>query len=145
MHTLEQDFWKLDQRLSTSSPIPTYRFKNLIGISPYEWIHPVKQKKIHSLVTALLEEDCRHLISHIIVFGSATTLFCDSYSDIDLVVLGYFDHFTTQIPLYKFGEVDLFGYNLKNFLVGKESNTFYKNIWDKGVIVYEQLPTTSKK
>ena len=138
------DFKELDKILHTDAPDVQYVFKNLVDLPGYECIHPVKQKQVHGLAQALLEEDIDHLITDIIVFGSTVTLFCDSYSDIDMAVLGNFEEFSTQIPLYEYGEVDLFGYNKDAFLKIAKDNHFYSEIVTKGVKVYEQLSTSSK-
>lgn len=143
MKSWTHDFKELDAVLSTNSPIVKYRFNNLVGAPNYEYIHPVKQKKVFALTNALLSDDLAPSITDIIVFGSSITLFCDSYSDIDMVVLGDFEHFTTKIPLYEFGDVDLFGYNRESFLKEIHTNRFYSNIWTKGVRVYEQLSSSS--
>lgn len=144
MKSWVEDFKELDAVLSTNSPIVKYRFNNFIGAPNYEYIHPVKQKKVFALTNALLADHLGSSITDIIVFGSSITLFCDSYSDIDMMVLGTFDHFSPQIELYKFGDVDLFGYNREIFLEEIHTNLFYHGIWTKGVRVYEQLPTASK-
>lgn len=144
MNDVNDDFKKLDKILHTDAPDRRYVFRNLIGKPNYEYIHPVKQRAIYTLVQDLLLEDENNLITDIIVFGSTITLFCDSFSDLDIAVLGSFEDFTTNIPLYKYGEVDLFGYNKDKFLKMVASNKFYTEIWCKGVRVYEQLSAPSK-
>lgn len=139
-----EDFKELDISLNTDAPMTKYKFNNFVGTPNYEYIHPVKQQKAFELANALLADDLGPSITDIIIFGSSITLFCDSYSDIDMIVLGTFDHFTTQIPLYEFGDVDLFGYNREIFLKEIHINPFYSQVWTKGVKVYEHLPSTSK-
>ncbi len=56
-----------------------------------------------------------------------------------MIVLGNFHQFYPSVNLHEFGEVDMFGYNKKEFLKDIENNNFYKNAWEKGVKVYEQL------
>lgn len=140
----DDDFKELDKILHTDAPDLQYVFNNLVGAPAYEYIHPVKQKQVHGLAQALLAEDTDGLITDIIVFGSTVTLFCDSYSDIDMAVLGNFQNFTTQISLYEYGDVDLFGYNKEAFLEAAHANHFYMEILNKGVRVYEQLSTSCK-
>ncbi|HHX60840.1 MAG TPA: hypothetical protein GX707_09015 [Epulopiscium sp.] len=144
MTASDDDFKELDKILHTDAPDVQYIFNKLIDAPNYECIHPVKQRQVYALAQALLAEDEDDLITDIIVFGSTVTLFCDSFSDIDMAVLGNFDVFSTRIPLYEYGEVDLFGYNKEAFLKIAESNHFYSEIIHKGVRVYEQLSTPSK-
>ena len=144
MDNSHDDFKELDQIFHTDAPDVQYVFNNLVNSPNYEYIHPVKQRQVHALMKALLAEDEDGLITDIIVFGSTVTLFCDSFSDIDMAVLGTFEDFTTQIPLYEYGDVDLFGYNKIKFLELADENKFYSEILSKGVSVYEQLPTPSE-
>ena len=144
MRDSDDDFKELDKILHTDAPDVHYVFNKLVDSPNYECIHPVKQRQVYALVQALLTEDKDHLITDIIVFGSTVTLFCDSFSDIDMAVLGDFDEFTTQVPLYEYGEVDLFGYNKEAFLKIAKDNHFYSEIVNKGVKVYEQLSTSGK-
>ena len=138
------DFKELDKILHTDAPDVRYIFNNLVDAPNYQYIHPVKQRQVYALSQALLEEDTEGLITDIIVFGSTVTLFCDSYSDIDMAVLGDFEDFSTQLPLYEYGDVDLFGYNKEAFYAIAKTNHFYCEIVEKGVSVYEQLSTPSK-
>lgn len=137
MNNSNDDFEELDRILHTDAPDLRYRFKNLIKCPNYEYIHPVKQWQVYALVQALLSEDVNHLITDIIVFGSTVTLFCNSFSDIDIAVLGSFEEFSTKIPLHEYGDVDLFGYNREKFLELVDENHFYWEIWNKGVKLYE--------
>lgn len=116
-----------------------YQFNLIVKDEKFSRIHPVKQQKVYDLVKDLLEEDINHNITDIIVFGSALTLFCNSYSDIDIVVLGDFEEFDTKLHLYQYGKVDLLGYNKKEFIKHLEENAFFKNIWERGYKIYEQL------
>ncbi len=136
------DFFILDNIFNMSNNVK-YKFNNLVNVPNFEHIHPVKQKKVYDIVNLLLKDNVGSYITDIIVFGSATTLFCSSFSDIDLIVLGNFDEFYPTVNLHEFGEVDLFGYNKELFLDGMEKNNFYKNAWEKGVRVYEQLSSPS--
>ena len=138
------DFKYLDKVLHTDAPDTRYIFTNLIGLPGYQYIHPVKQRCVHRLVGALLDEDKDGMITDIIVFGSTVTLFCDSFSDIDIAILGTFEDYTTKVALYNYGEVDLFAYNKEKFLEMLDGNKFYQEIMGKGVRVYEQLSTSSK-
>lgn len=138
------DFKELDKILHTDAPDVRYIFNNLVDAPNYQYIHPVKQRQVYALTQALLAEDQDQLITDIIVFGSTVTLFCDSYSDIDMAVLGNFKDFSTQIPLYEYGDVDLFGYNKEAFYDMAKNNHFYCEILTKGVRVYQQLSTSSK-
>lgn len=144
MNDSKDDFKILDKILHTDAPHVRYVFDNLVGSPNYEFVHPVKQRQVHGLVNDLLAEDKEGLITDIIVFGSTVTLFCDSFSDIDIAVLGTFEDFSTQLPLYEYGDVDLFGYNKDKFYALAKENHFYSEIVEKGVKVYEQLPTSSK-
>ena len=144
MKSCLEDFKELDAVLNVDSPFVQYRFNNLVGTPNYEYIHPVKQKLVFDLTRALLAEDVSNSITDIIVFGSSITLFCDSFSDIDMIVLGTFDKFSPTTPLYEFGDVDLFTYNKERFLEEIHSNNFYYQAWSKGVKVYEQLPPASE-
>ena len=117
-----------------------YQFDLIVKEKKFSRIHPVKQKKVYDLVQDLLEEDVNHNITDIIIFGSSLTLFCNSYSDIDIVVLGDFEEFNTKLHLYKYGEVDMLGYKKKEFIEQIQSNSFFKNIWERGYKVYEQFP-----
>ena len=144
MKNLNDDFLELDKILHTDAPNIQYIFNNIIGQPNYQYIHPVKQKQVHRLVKALLEEDTDKFITDIIVFGSTVTLFCDSFSDIDIAVLGKFKEFSTKLALYQYGAIDLFAYNKNKFISKVNENHFYSEIWNKGVKVYEQLPTSSK-
>lgn len=140
----DDDFKMLDKILHTDAPDVQYVFRKLVDCPNYECIHPVKQRQVHALTEALLAEDQENLITDIIVFGSTVTLFCDSYSDIDIAVLGTFEEFNTHIPLHEYGDIDLFGYNKDAFLKLADHNHFYSEIVNKGVRVYEQLSTPSK-
>ncbi|MGH4121056.1 nucleotidyltransferase domain-containing protein [Clostridium sp.] len=137
-----KDFYTLDNIFNTSNNT-VHKFNNFIGRNNYERIHPVKQRKVYEIVNLLLKDNVGKYITDIIVFGSATTLFCSSFSDIDIIVLGDFSEFYPTVDLYQFGEVDLFGYNKQVFLTDMENNNFYKNAWEKGVKVYEQLSASS--
>ena len=141
---LNDDFRKLDKILHTDAPDVRYVFNKLVDSPNYECIHPVKQRQVYALTKALLDEDKDNLITDIIIFGSTVTLFCDSFSDIDIAVLGRFNEFNTKIPLYEYGDVDLFGYNKDEFLKIARDNHFYSEILNKGVKVYEQLSTSGK-
>jgi predicted nucleotidyltransferase len=110
-----------------------YNFDLIVKDPKFSRIHPVKQQKTYELVQDLLEEDYKHEITDIIVFGSALTLFCNSYSDIDVVVLGHSEEFNTKLHLYKYGKVDLLGYNKKEFIEQLEDNSFFKNVWERGI------------
>ncbi|MCB2308743.1 hypothetical protein LGL08_19445 [Clostridium estertheticum] len=136
-----KDFYALDNIFNTSNNT-NYKFKNLIGLNNYECIHPVKQRKVYEIANLLLKDNVGKYITDIIVFGSATTLFCSSFSDIDIIVLGDFSEFYPTVDLHEFGEIDLFGYNKKLFLSDMENNNFYRNAWLKGVKVYEQLSSS---
>lgn len=138
------DFKELDKILHTDAPDVRYIFTNLVGAPNYQYIHPVKQRQVYALAQALLAEDKAQQITDIIVFGSTVTLFCDSFSDIDMAVLGTFENFSTKIPLYEYGEVDLFGYNKDAFCHIAKENHFYSEILKKGVTIYEQLSPPSK-
>ena len=138
------DFKELDKILHTEAPDVRYVFNNLVDSPNYQYIHPVKQRQVHALTKALLAEDTEGLITDIIVFGSTVTLFCDSYSDIDIAVLGIFEEFSTQLPLYEYGDVDLFGYNKDAFYEVAKDNHFYSEILRKGVKVYELLSTSGQ-
>ena len=87
-----KEFYTLDNILNTNNNI-NYKFNNFIGLANYERIHPVKQKKVYEIVNLLLKDNVGKYITDIIVFGSATTLFCSSFSDIDIIVLGNFFKF----------------------------------------------------
>jgi len=142
MKEWKEDFGQIDEILNINN-IGNNLFKKLVKEPNYQYIHPVKQKKIYELVQLLLKEDEDNTITDIIIFGSSTTLFCSSFSDIDIMVLGTFNNFTTNINLFEFGEVDLFGYNKEEFLKEAQNNKFYLNVWEKGVRVYEQLSAFS--
>lgn len=144
MDKLNNDFRELDEILHTDAPDTQYIFNNIVSRPNYEFIHPVKQRQVYGLTRALLAEDTKGLITDIIVFGSTVTLFCDSFSDIDMAILGTFQEFSTQVPLYEYGDVDLFGYNKEKFISMVDGNHFYREIWDKGVRVYEQLSASGK-
>jgi predicted nucleotidyltransferase len=116
-----------------------YQFNLIVKDPRFSRIHPVKQQKVYDLLQDLLEEDILHNITDIIIFGSSLTLFCNSYSDIDIVVLGDFEEFDTKLHLYKYGKVDLLGYNRKEFMEQIESNSFFKNVWERGYKIYEQF------
>lgn len=133
-----KDFYALDNIFNTKNN-HKYKFNNFVGLPNYEFIHPVKQKKVYEIVNLLLKDNIGKYITDIIVFGSATTLFCSSFSDIDIIVLGDFAEFYPSVNLFEVGEVDLFGYNKELFLIDMEENSFYKNAWENGVKVYEQL------
>lgn len=138
------DFRELDRILHTNAPDVRYVFNKLVDSPNYECIHPVKQRQVYALTQALLDEDEDNLITDIIVFGSTVTLFCDSFSDIDIAVLGKFTEFSTKIHLYEYGDIDLFGYNKDEFLKIAKDNHFYSEILTKGVKVYEQLSTSGE-
>lgn len=139
---IHQFFSQLDQQLSLSHASSHNNFSVLVGDPLYQRIHPVKQRQLFGLITALLQSEYGVKISDVIVFGSCLTLYCNSYSDIDLIVLGDFDDFNPSIPFYEYGEVDLFGYNKDLFMKEMEGNSFYKKIWEEGYKIYEQLPTS---
>ncbi|MGL6175162.1 MAG: nucleotidyltransferase domain-containing protein [Cellulosilyticaceae bacterium] len=117
--------------------VQDYHFKCIVADEKYSKIHPVKQRKVYELVQALLAEDIEHKITEIIVFGSCITFACNSYSDIDLLVLGEFEEFDTKIHLYQYGEVDLLGYNRDVFMSQLETNKFFKGVWEGGYRIYE--------
>ena len=135
---LYNNFDKLDNIFNNSTEF-AYKFKNIVNLPNYEKIHPVKQKKVRDIVKKLLNDEIGKCITEIIIFGSSTTLHCNSFSDIDIMVLGDFEKFYPKVDLYEYGSIDLFGYNREYFLSQINSNLFYRNIWQKGVKIYEQL------
>ncbi|MBU3102304.1 MULTISPECIES: hypothetical protein [Clostridium] len=77
-----KDFYALDNIFNTSNNT-NYKFENLVGLNNYECIHPVKQRKVYEIANLLLKDNVGKHITDIIVFGSATTLFCSSFSDME--------------------------------------------------------------
>lgn len=140
---VQHPFNQLDEHLSLTNASMCNNFPLLVEDPKYHRIHPIKQRPLHALIYALINSEYGKSITEIIVFGSCLTLYCNSYSDMDVIVLGTFEDFNPTIPLYEFGAVDLFGYRREEFLSQIESNSFYKKVWEEGYKIYEQLPASS--
>ncbi|NDL66340.1 hypothetical protein [Anaerotalea alkaliphila] len=141
----EEDFFReIEGQLRFGHPGTVNRFPLVVEEERYRRIHPVKQKVLARLVKDLLEKDREGKIRKILVFGSALTLYCNSFSDIDLVVLGDFREFDPGLHLYEYGDVDLFGYNEEEFMKELKDNRFYREVWERGYVLYEQFPASGQ-
>lgn len=115
----------------------TVKFNLVCNDSKYIYIHPVKQQKVKGLVDELIALDTKKEITKIIVFGSATTFNCSSYSDIDILVLGTFEEFSLPIHTSRYGKVDLLTYNEDEFNRLLPTTKIFEKILQEGLIVYE--------
>lgn len=130
------DYEKQLKRL-ISSDKKKIKFNNICGDQRYQNIHPVKQLKVKQLVEELIELDINKEITKIIVFGSAISFQCSSYSDIDLLVIGTFDYFRLPIHTSKYGKVDLLAYNEIEFEELLPVTRVFQKALEEGVVLYE--------
>ncbi len=94
-----------------------------------ELIYPIQQKKVAEIVDFLKDNE---YVKKIIIFGSSVTERCTINSDVDIYI-----ELTKEINVFRNKYFD-FLYDLwTNFQVDK-SEKLYKEIMEKGVVVYEK-------
>jgi predicted nucleotidyltransferase len=95
---------------------------------PYIYIHPYKQKIVSEVVSRVFDE-----ISQLVVFGSAVSLACKPYSDVDFCVIGDFCESKIKNLRIKGEEIDFLHYKSIDEL--REDRRLCEEV-KKGVKVY---------
>ena len=109
-----------------------YRFfdKHNLG-EPFIYLHPYKQKEVYDTLQSLGDD-----IDLMIIFGSATQLYCHEHSDIDVCVVS-----SNPEPRVSFetSACDILAYpsvaELRRLKNAPEYN-IEKSIWQQGVVVH---------
>ena len=107
-----------------------YQFidKHNLG-KPYTYIHPYKQFLVKNIVDKIFDG-----VEYLVVFGSATSMACKPYSDLDICVVGDFCESELAKLRVKGESIDILHYcNLEAL---KEDRRLYNEIAEKGVKVY---------
>lgn len=129
--------------------LPSWRYRLVtenIYAKELNRIHPLKQRQVEAICKVASENKT---IKRVIVFGSATTYLCSSYSDLDICIEcvdgPYVDEIEYDLKIdvinfMKFAKEitrDTNGYDLM-FWEELDGAIVEKSIKEKGIVVYEQ-------
>lgn len=129
----------IEKELSKENKNNYYKFKLLINDIKYSRIHPLKQKQVYELIQYLLQLDINKEILKIAVFGSVLTLKCTAVSDIDLLILTKDNSYKKPRIPQEYGETDILIYTKESFDKDSSTNSFLKEVKERGYIIYEQV------
>lgn len=114
-----------------------FKFPDINGFgAPFTSIHPYKQKQIKHLIDNITPD-----IDYVIIFGSAVQHSCWIGSDIDVCLVGVGEYYPTR-HLRQVGQAyDFLFYpdiDTLRKLAENEYLSIEKEIWEKGVLVYDK-------
>ena len=107
-----------------------YLFKDKYNLGkPFIYIHPYKQLLAKQVTDRIFAG-----ISHLLVFGSAVSLACKPYSDLDICVIGDFCESNLSQLRIPGEHLDLIHYTSADVLM--KDRRLYKEIASKGVKIH---------
>ncbi|MGL4737236.1 MAG: nucleotidyltransferase domain-containing protein [Cellulosilyticaceae bacterium] len=123
-----------------------YLFPNKVdtALEILQYVSPLKQQEIKVLI-----EHVPECVEMLILFGSTITDCCRPMSDIDLLIIGnHLEEHEAELIAYRKrvkSAMDLLMMSLEQLKEAVQSDLpFYKEIYQKGIVIYEKSQELSR-